>query len=241
MGSVLTRVLGIQRTGSSELRNNLLKDLRDEAFKIAKIYCHKIGRKPSDEVFSIALRAMNEAIDLFDTARNASFITFASHVIFSRLREFFRKEKEKDFIAYNHSNMALISNTKAIAEFKRKELSEDLQDELARFKQILENVGYTVVDVMKNKPKHNDSLEKLQRIALHIVSLNLGKRFLTEDPMTRELKRMIGVADNRLLVKYRPYLCALIIVFIYDDFLIIKSYLGFKKEEMCSESQGDSY
>src|SRR4051794_33881776 len=108
MEDVDARVLDIQKTGSYELRNSLLSDLKNEAFKVASINCRKLGRKLTDEEFSIALHALNEAIDRFDQNRNTSFKTYSSKVIVSRLIDFFRKEKtEREYVAL-HKNIVLI-------------------------------------------------------------------------------------------------------------------------------------
>jgi RNA polymerase sigma factor len=234
MEDVDARVLDIQRTGSSELRNSLLSDLKNEAFKVASINCRKLGRKLTDEEFSIALHALNEAIDCFDQKKNTSFKTFSSKVIVSRLIDFFRKEKtEREYIAL-HKNIVLISDQKSISEFKNKQREKDLakqrREELLKFKEILENLGYTWTDIIQNRPKHRDSLEKLQRIAIHIVNLRLGERYIKENPLSRELRKLIGV-DRRTLTKYRPYLCSFIIAFTYD-FPIIKNYLDFFRKEV---------
>lgn len=240
-GSIFVRVLDVKQNGSAELRNEFLRNLKNDILRLTAIYCRKAGREPTDEEFLIALEAVDEAIDRYNE-KEASFDTYASTVISSRLIDFFRREKrrKKKFVAHNHENLKIILDRKASMEHKNRELFEDLQDELARLHRILSNLGYTWADIKQNKPTHNDSLEKLHEIALHISKLNIGERYLKENPMSRELSRelrKITGVDRRTLKKYRPYLCTLVIVYTFD-FPIIKGYL--RKAELRYEgSQRD--
>lgn len=226
------RVLAIQRTGSRELRDSLLRDLKPEAERIAWIHCLKHGRAPTDEELVEALLAANEAIDGFDQRKNGSFKIFLGKVIGRRLIDFFRKEKREECaeegVEYDidNDNITLLTDKKANTD---RELSENLRDELVRFNKIIGNLGYKWSDVMRNRPTRRDALDKLQSIALHIVHLRLGERYLKEFPMSRELRKLIG-ADQRTLKKYRPYLCALVIVFLFN-LRIIRNHLdSFRKE-----------
>lgn len=229
MDDIKDRVLDIQRTHSNELRDRLLSDLRNEVNKIARIYCEKLGREPTSEEFSIALYAMNDAIDLYDEKKNTSFKTFVSKMIWQRLRNYFRKERQSEFVEYDSDNITLLSDKTLNVD---KEYTENLRDELFRFNQIIGNLGYKWSDIMHNRPTHRDSLKKLQSIAIYIVNLGLGERFIKENPLSRQLKKLIGSGvDRRTLKKYRPYLCALIVVYLYD-FPIIRNHLdSFRRED----------
>lgn len=230
------RVLDVQRTGSKELRNSLLHDLKDEAFEIARNHCRKYGREPSDEELSEALIAMNKAIDAFNPEKSSKFKIFAKKVITFKLIDFFKEEKEeKEFVSIENDKIRLISDRRIASEFKNKEVHKDLveqrREELKRFMEIIGKLGYTWVDIMENRPKHKDSLVLLQNIAIHIVNLGLGQRFLEENPCSIKLRKMIGKdIKRRFLTKYRPYLCAVIVALIYD-FPLLKSYLDFFKKE----------
>lgn len=223
------RVLDIQRTGSIELRNRLLNDLKDDAFKIVRNHCRKFGREPMDEELIESLYALNEAIDKFDQKKESSFQAFFQKVIKARLVDFFRKERheEEEFIEFDSENIALLSDRRS---YEEKDYTENLRGELIRFNRIIGNLGYNWSIIMNNRPKRKDSLNNLQNIAWHIVNVGLGKRYIVENPMSKELRKLIG-ADRRILKKYRPYLCALVIVFYFDDFPIIRSHLNsFRKE-----------
>lgn len=227
MDDINDRVLDIQRSHSNELRNRLLSDLKDEVYKIAKIHCNKIGREPTNEEFSIALHTMNEAIDHFDQNKNKSFGAFVRKMICYRLIDFFRKEKQREFVLYDNPNIALLSHRTSNVD---KEYTENLRDELVRFSQLIGNIGYKWADIRRNRPKHRDTLGQLLNIAIYIVKLGLGEQFIKENPISRRLRKMIGV-DRRTLKRYRPYLCSIIIVYIYD-FPIIRHHIETLRREV---------
>lgn len=221
-----TRIIEIQKTGSRDLRDNLLRDLQNDAYRVAKWHCRKFGRTPTEEELAEALIAANEAIDHYDRKKSESFELFFQQVIVRRLRDFYRKEKREYFSAL-YPNISVFDQKleeKSISEFHAKQHSEDLLDELRTFKEILAILRYTWDDVQENRPKHRDSLAHLHGLAWHIVNLRLGKRFLLEQPMSRELSKLIG-ANRRILKKYRPYLCALVIVYTNEGFPLIRSRL----------------
>lgn len=248
MVSIIERVLEVQRTGSNQLKNDLLSDLKDRAYEVARQHCRRYGREPSDEEYSIAMQALNDAIDTYDLKKNSKFETFAYRVITLKLIDLFREEKKsKEFVAYDNEKITLISDLKSSSEFRNKEASKDLaeqrKEELLRFQAILRDLGYSWTDIMQNRPKHQDSLETIREIALYIVGLGLGERFLEENPFSRKLTKLIVKERDikrRTLVKYRPYLCALIIICIHD-FPVLRDYLDFfKKEVGRNESQRGS-
>lgn len=234
--NIIARVLAIQKTGSKELRNELLYDLKEEAFETARRHCRKYGKEASDDEYSVALDALNKAIDSYSPEKNSNFEAFAQKVITFKLIDFFREtRKEKEYVSLEDDKITLISDHKLASEYKNKEVTKDLEEqrreELVRFIKILNKYGYSWVDIMENRPKHKDSLESLQKIALHIVNLGLGQRFLEENPISRKLKKMIGEGIKRkTLIKYRPYLTAIIIA-LTNDFPVMKSYLDFFKGE----------
>jgi RNA polymerase sigma-I factor len=239
MESLFSRILAIRKTGSKELRNRLIAELKDEAIKAARAY---LGREPTGDEYSVALCAVNDAIDRYDQ-KKAGFLTFVSKMISYSLKEFFKNEKPKAIcVSYDNTNIAILSDRKANEEYASKEQYEDLQDEIIRLRKILSNLGYTWDDVQQNRPSHQDSLNRLKSIALQIANLGFGERYIKENPLSRglsrELKKSIGV-DRRTLTKYRSYLCSLIVVLNYD-FPIMRNYLRFRKESLEGGSQRDS-
>lgn len=239
MNEIVSQVLETKKTGSVKLRNDLLNNLKEKAFQVARKHCGKFGRRPTDEEYSVALNALNLAIDQFDLEKGSKFETFANRIItlkLLKLIDFFRDNKEeKEYVSFESDKITLISDLKLGSEFKNKEIQNELaeqrREELLRFLKMIGDLGYTWVDIMNNRPKHRDSIELVRNIALYIVRLGLGERFLQENPCSRKLKKEIGDSvKRRTLTKYRPYLCAIIIVLI-NDFPVLRNHLDFFKRE----------
>lgn len=215
-------VMDIQKTGSKELRNNLLYNLKKDAFEITAKICKRF---PTNEEQSVALGALDEAIDRFNPTKNPSFLSYVNKVIESRLKDFFKQEKrraEKEYLSFDHSNVMILRQS--WEEYRSREFSEDLRDEFICLNQFIEKLGYTWREVMESRPTRKDCLNRLQKIALHIVQSNLGERFLIEYPPSRELRNLIG-ENQRFLKKHRPFLCVLVVVLLYD-FPIMKSHIS---------------
>lgn len=144
-------------------------------------------------------------------------------VLRNKLIQTFRRRR---FVAYSHTNLTIISDRKS---------TEVSRDEVIQFQKILSDLGYTLTDVVRNKPTQKDSLEKLQEIAIHICKLGVGERFLKENPISHELEKLID-GDHQALKKYRPYLCAMVIIHAYP-FPKIREYLNRKAEATNEEHQ----
>lgn len=234
MKDLLELILAIRRTGSNDLRNHLLSDLKTEAYKIARIH---LGREPTDEEFSVALRAMNEAIDRYDQNKNAAFGSFASTIIFHRLINFFRKQRREQ-VLFDDYNITILEEKIADVD---DDYIDNLRDELARFNKIIGYLGYKWADIRKNRPKHRDTLGRILNIAILIVHLGLGQRFIKENPISRQLKKLIGSSvDQRTLKRYRPYLCSVVIAYIYDFPLIRRHIDTLRREVNNGTPQGNS-
>ncbi|MGA8942671.1 MAG: sigma factor [Thermoactinomyces sp.] len=234
---IIPQILDVQKNHSLKTKDHLLYELKGKAFEITKKHCLKYGRTPTKEEYAVALDGLNEAIDRFNIEKNTSFEAFAKRVITFRLIDFFRREKEnRNTIAFDNEKITFLSDYKLAAEYQNQQLLKDLtegrREEITRFIRIMETLGYTWVDIMENRPRHQDSIASLRKLALYLVNLGLGERFLQENPCSRKLKKMIGKkVQRRTLTRYRPYLCALIIVSIYD-FPLLRDYLDFFRKEV---------
>ncbi|MBA4603807.1 sigma factor [Thermoactinomyces mirandus] len=234
---ITPKILDVQKNHSNKTRNNLLYELRGKAYEITKKHCLRYGRNPTKEEYAVALDGLNEAIDHFNIEKSSNFEAFAKKVITFRLIDYFREEKEsRNCVSIDNEKITFISDYRLAAEFQNQQIWNDLaekrREELLRFIEMIGRLGYTWVDIMENRPQHRDSIKSLQKIALYIVNLGLGECFLKENPCSRKLKRMIGKeVQRRTLTRYRPYLCALIIVSIYD-FPLLRDYLDFFRKEV---------
>lgn len=241
LDSITIQVLYIQQTGSVELKNQLksqfLKEFEPKVLQIAQKHCAKYNRviTSSDEEFSVALRAAEEAMEDFNPEKAAKFETFASLVIARRLINYYKEEKrhQKRFVAFDKDKVVQIHDKKANAQIGReKDLAEARKEELEELNELLSDYGYTLSDVFKNKPDRDDARKRLITVGLHIVKKGLGERFLEEQRCSKELESLIGMGVRRRWLKeYRPYLVAFIITYLYN-LPLMQSYLTLLGKEV---------
>lgn len=227
--STTAQVIAIQETGSDKLRNQFLSDWQEKAYGIAKTHSRKFGRKPTDDELSVSLRAVNEAINSFHLDKHKQFGPFAYRVIINKLIDHFKQDKATvSYKTFDDEELTLIADKKVSSEYESMERSKDLaqqrRDELVKLERIMNNLNFTLKDILDSKPEHKDSLQEVQKLAMHIVGLKLGERFIKENPHSRELIRLIGV-DSRIIKRYRPYLTAWIVTFVYN-FPAMRSFLN---------------
>lgn len=134
----------------------------------------------------------------------------------------------RKFAAHRHENLTIMSA--AGTEGKTKAF----KDEILRLQSILSGMGYTWDDVAKHAPTHKDHVEKVKEMALYIA-FQVGK--CDGGKLNDALKKLIG-ENWKTMKKYRPYLYALAIVYIYD-FPLLRSYLNRKVEPIDDGSQRD--
>lgn len=223
------KVLQIQQTGSEELKSQFLREFSPTILQIAQKHCAKYNRVITslDEEFSVALKATAEALDAFNPDKDAKFGTFVSLVIARRLVNHYRETKrhEKRFVAFDKDKIVHICDKKTTHLRREVGVSEARRDEFRVLQDILKDYGYTLADVIKNKPDREDSRRRLLTVGLHIVNKGLGERFLEEPRCSKELESLIGMGvRRRWLKKYRPYLAAFIITYLYN-LPLTKNYL----------------
>lgn len=226
------RVLEIQNSVAvvkkSELKNALIRDMKQDVLLIARNHCQR-NITESDEEFSISNEALIEAIDAFKLGKNAKFITFATRIINNKLTDYYRREKKISEKYIVDDKVSLISDKKNYDQYQnnqlQKELAEERMEEIEQFKKIIVEYGYTVRDVKEARPNHRDSIERLKLIARRIVNANLHERFFSEQQCSKELEKLIG-EKRKTLNRYRPYLISLIIIYIHSySFPHMKTFL----------------
>lgn len=217
--AITSQVLHIKKTGSPELRNQLLFDLQGEALKIARIHC-KRRIDTSDDEYIVALKAMNEAIDSYDRSKGASFLTFAKTVIEQRLKDHYkstRKKSVKYSIPTEVEELSALRANQEAEEYRNELVREEAEiswgDEITRFSQEISKFGATWSDLVNKAPKHDDTTNKVLRVFQAILKANLSQRFCKENPCSKTLEKELNVGvPRRWLNDHRKHLVALLIL-----------------------------
>lgn len=208
------------RTGDAGAREKLIEQSGEFILAVTSRQIKRgVGR--SDDEFSIALLAFNEAIDKYDPDRGAAFTTFAAEVIRRRLIDHYRgqgrRRSEVPWSALPDGN--LFSHN---ADAERR----NIRYEIEAFTQRLDEFGITLEDLVRATPKHRDTRAIAFSIAERVAAdPKLREQFLRRK--TIPLKALLThiIYSPKTVQRHRKYIIAASIVLI-DDFPIIREYLN---------------
>lgn len=224
------RVKQVQMTGSPEEREDLLRELEPQAFRIASKISKRLITKHDDE-FAITLEALNEAINKYDPEHQSAFMSFAYLVIHGRLVDYFRQQKK-------HTNQVPLTSSDSYEEethhpgvisrsqeqFNEDELAQMRRLEIAWFRQLLAQYDITFSDLAKKAPKHRDTRQNLFQVAKTLITnRQLLQRFYAKKRLDKKVLEELGL-HRRTLSRHRTYLIALTIVLV-EDLPYIREYL----------------
>lgn len=213
-------VLERARAGDAGAREELIRESRH--FILAAAY-RQVKRTvgPSDDEFSVALLAFNEAIDKYDSARGASFRTFAAEVIRRRLIDHYRGAgRPVPEVPWS----ALPEGT----DFPGTDEDDgrNYRYEIEAFVQRLSDFGITLEDLIRVTPKHRDTREIAFSIAARIAAdPDLRRQFLEKKAIP--LKTLLSqiIFSPKTVQRHRKYIVAACIV-LTGDFPRIREYLA---------------
>ncbi|MBA4494912.1 RNA polymerase sigma-I factor [Paenactinomyces guangxiensis] len=225
------RVLQVQGTDSPEQRDELLRELEPHVRRIASRVCKRVITQQDDE-YSIAYKALNEAIEDFSPHHKASFLSFAYRVVQRRLVDYFRQEQKHQRVVpivgpgsrgeeASHREIIELSFEK----HKKEEETRMRRSEIESFTLALEKHGITLNDLVKKSPKHRDTRENLFKIAKILVSdENLLNQFYRQKKPDKHIAKKLGM-HRRTLSRHRTYLIALTVLAV-EDLTLMRGYVG---------------
>lgn len=156
----------LQAKNDRDYRSNFIGDNKKLILSLTSKACGGRHITDSDDEYSIALIAFNEAIDAYDETRG-NFTSFASLVIKRRLTDEFRKNKgevptnpgafeayddDSDSEAYN-GNITAKMNELAHEKQSEQERLESLKQEIASATEALSIYGLTFYELADYSPK----------------------------------------------------------------------------------------
>lgn len=227
---ITTRINRI-KDGDSAEREKFIKDYTPFIIKNAsKLTGRYITPGDSDE-FSIALIAFNEAIDSFDTVRDAGFISFAKLVIKRRLIDYLRRDGRNDrginFSQIEDEDGAGIDEKIAgVNEYCIKDDELGRREEVLKLGETLREYKVIFKDLVKECPKHQDTRKLCFEISVNL----LGDKTLRSELFARKtlpvklLAEKCGVS-RKTVERHRKYIIALCII-LSGDFECLKEYIN---------------
>ncbi|KPV42270.1 RNA polymerase sigma factor SigI [Alicyclobacillus ferrooxydans] len=222
------------RTGDDEARSELLSAYTPFILRVASQTAKRFIHKEHDDEFSIAMTAMNEALDRFDPSKNASFLNFAETVIRRRLIDYFRSQQPNPSVAVwsefdlqdeedNVVNYAEIES--AVSAHAKIVEQRDRRDEIVEFAKDLTRFGLEFSELVDLAPKHADARANAMAVAKLIAAEEQLREFVFRKnslPL-KELEERVTVS-RKTLERQRKYIIAIVIL-LCGDYHYLQDYI----------------
>ncbi|MFA7468377.1 MAG: sigma-70 family RNA polymerase sigma factor [Desulfotomaculaceae bacterium] len=226
----LKQALAAAQRGDAAARDELIKSHLDFIAKVSSQTCKKYLTWGNDDELSIAQVAFNEAIDKFRPGGGASFHGYARRVIHSRLVDYIRKEARHSHLSLTPMNPGdeelsrhdIIASTELYQEGQQQAVLAAVVDE---FINVLKQYSVTLDELVKISPKHRDSKETLQQVALCLTNEPELMEYLKKHKLLpiKKLELLTGV-KRRVLEKGRKYTIALALILSEDRFFPLRDF-----------------
>ncbi|HBI56352.1 MAG TPA: hypothetical protein DG577_07010 [Firmicutes bacterium] len=205
-------------------RNRFLEEYRVFVRKIASAHCRRLLEWGRDEELSIAMIALDSAIDGYQPDKGAKFETFASIVIKRRLIDYQRSMQRlaKREVVVDDVPAAIQDATWG-EEYLRLERAAELQE----FAAVLDTYGISFTDLARESPSQQAVRDRVFRVARLVAGRpELVAKILEQGRLPLEQISQLTGETSKTLGKRRRYLIALLLVAAREgDFPFISSYL----------------
>ncbi len=239
------KTLAAAQRGDPAARDDLIKSHREFITRVSARTCKKFLTWGNDDELSVAQLAFNEAIDKFRPGLGMSFYSFAGRVIRSRLVDYVRRESK-------HRRLALVPMTpedevlgrhdilKSVEQYQENQRRAFLSGTVEEYVSVLEQYSITLDELIRISPKHKDSREKLQQVALCLTQNPEMMDYLRKYKLLpiKKLESLTGV-KRRVLEKGRKYIIALAIILTDDRFYPLKEFTQIQNGVYGKEVPGD--
>ena len=186
----LAFLLMMAKKGEQNAREALIQDYNPFILRAAAIASRRYINPDTDDEYSVALIAFNEAIDSYRSVKNRSFLSFAKLVIRRRLIDYFRHQRHKG----KEIPMSGLLSSEELEEEEPKIFVIESQDlyqkkmeiferrmEIEEFKQVLARFGISFHQLVEFSPKHKDTRENLFRIAEELIQCQLAREMVIKE------------------------------------------------------------
>lgn len=233
-GQELYTLLQLAKDGDEDARNQLIESYVPFVLRTASQASKRYIDRTRDDEFSIALLAMNEAIDRFDLERKVSFIGFAETIIRRRLIDYFRTQKshqrqvpwtEFDVLDDEDNATNFVEVQSSVDAFARSEERRSRAEEIAEYAKQLTAFELTFTDLVDLSPKHADARKSAIEVA-RLIANDPTMRAYVFERKSLPLKMLEDVADvsRKTMERQRKYILA-VVVLLCGDFDFLRSYI----------------
>jgi len=222
------------RSGDEEARNQLLKDYIPFVAKCASQATGRYIRRGSDDEFSVALTAFNEAIERYDLDRGTSFLGFADTVIKRRLIDYFRSKQanQKDLplsdfeVEDDEENVInYVEIQKSVEEHRKQVESDARKEEIIRFTMMLSDFDISMEELVDISPKHQDARVNAIEVAKIIAAQpELSEYLLSKRSLPLKLLMSHVAVSRKTIERQRKYIIAVSLILI-GEFDMLQEYI----------------
>lgn len=231
--SLVDRLLEPARRGDQHAREELLRQYTPLILRVGSQVSGRYLQVGRDEEVSIGLIALNEAIDRFDAARGASFISFAELVIKRRLIDHYRRQKGRAEIPLSEFDsedeegnlLERVEQRTAMERYAREQEAEERKQEIIRYGERIAHFGIKFNELALICPKHEDARERALEAAKLVATNPAFAQHMQskrELPL-KQLEEHVGVS-RKTLERQRKYIIAVALIML-EDFYHLKEYI----------------
>lgn len=231
----LDSLLTLAQAGDDDARNQLIEAYVPFVLKVASQASRRYIDRAKDDEYSIALLAMNEAIDRFDAERRTNFLAFAETIIRRRLIDYFRSQRAQsravpwtEFeIADDEDNVINYVEVRTSLE-NHNQLQEqaERQQEIAEFSQRLAEFGLSFAELVDLSPKHADARENAFAVARVVADDEALLHYVIERKSLplKILEDRVGVS-RKTMERQRKYILSVVLL-LTGDFRHLQAYIS---------------
>lgn len=233
-GEALERLLEPARRGDKQAREELLRRYQPLVLRVGAQVSGRYLRVGQDEEVSVGLLALNEAVDRYDPARGAGFVSFAEMVVRRRLIDYYRRQKGRPEVPLSElqgedeegNPVAGVEERAAMARYSAEEEARDRRDEILRFSRRLLEFGIKFSDLVADCPKHEDARQRAIECARVVATTPALREHLLarkELPL-KQLETRVQVS-RKTLERQRRYIIAIVLI-LTEEFDHLRHYLS---------------
>ena len=245
MDHAVSVLLAQTKAGDQGARENLIGNCRFFIQQTAGALANRSLEWGRDDELSIALIALNEAIDLYQPQKRVPFLAFARIVIQSRLKDFWRKEKRfyQNTVLINENgntqaeqqSAAALESQSAWDRYLEEQITLERSEEIQRFQQLLRAFRIDFSELVKASPQHRDSRQTSLRAAGLLAKNPRLMEFLRVKKQlpVQELTEQMGL-NRKTIERWRKYIIALTLILHHpNEFSYLGTYLEIPAEGGC--------
>ncbi len=233
MDHEIKTLLNRSMAGDSMAREKLIAKCRPFVHRTA---CAQAGRGLEwgvDDELSIALIALNQAVEVYQPQKGVPFLAFARIVIQSRLKDYWRKENR-----YYQKTVPLVRTSEknpewtlevqqAWDDYRDQQIAWERGEEIQQFSQLLKDYKITFNNLVSSSPRHFDYRDTLLQVATYLAQNTLLMEYLlTKKKLpVKRLANQMGI-NAKTVERGRRYIIAVALIFYYkDEFTHLGNYI----------------